>query len=305
MRPLVSIGLPTFNRARFLKETLPTILAQRYEPLEILISDNASTDDTEALGRMMEAADSRIRYLRQSENIGLYPNHNALIEESHGEYLCFFHDDDEYAPTILREEVSFLMDHPDAGVVTEEIDATIARVAGECHLYDMPLFVEPLSYSINADVKADSAEFAADRPRIVRETARRLSQLGIDVLKLEFPVNVAYEPDEKAWQTACEAVSEASAVPWTLLSAGVNFDAYVRQVTIACQSGASGLVGGRAIWKESIALTQQERAAFLMNEGVRRFDQLREIVESSARPWTDFYTPPVYGENWYEAYRSE
>lgn len=195
--------------------------------------------------------------------------------------------------------------HPDAGLVTEEIDATIARIAGECHLYDMALFVEPLSYSINADIKADSAEFAADRPRIVRETARRLSHLGIDVLKMEFPVNVAYEPDEKAWQTACEAVSKASVVPWTLLSAGVDFNAYVRQVTIACQSGASGLVGGRAIWKESIALTQEERASFLLNEGRRRLDQLREIVESSARPWTDFYTPAVYGENWYEAYRTE
>lgn len=195
--------------------------------------------------------------------------------------------------------------HPNAGAVTNEIDATIARIADECHDQDIPLFVEPLSYSIDAEIKADSPEFAEERPRIVRDTAYRISRLGVDILKMEFPVNVTYKTDMAVWEAACKAVSEASLVPWTLLSAGVDFDTYTRQVTIACQSGASGFVGGRAIWKEAIATTAEARAAFLKDEGRRRVDILRQIVERDARPWTDFYAPPINAENWHEAYRAE
>ncbi len=195
--------------------------------------------------------------------------------------------------------------HPDAGAITDEIDATIERVAADCRYQDIPLFVEPLSYSIDAEVRADSADFAADRPRIVRDTAYRISRLGVDILKMEFPVNAAYQADESVWAETCKAVSEASLVPWTLLSAGVDFETYTRQVIIACQNGASGFVGGRAIWKEAIAKTSEARAAFLRDEGVRRIGILREIVERESRSWTDFYSPPRSVENWHETYRAE
>lgn len=192
--------------------------------------------------------------------------------------------------------------HPDAGAVTDDVEATVARIATECKVNDIPLFVEPLSYSIDENVKSDSAEFAAERPRIVIETARRLSRAGADVLKMEFPVNIAYESDESVWRSACEALTEASTVPWTLLSAGVDFPKYARQVAVACECGASGFVGGRAIWREAITMTPEARLAFLADEGARRVDHLREIVERSARQWTDIYAPQSYGENWFEAY---
>ena len=192
--------------------------------------------------------------------------------------------------------------HPFAGAVTDDVDATVMRIAAECQTHDIPLFVEPLSYSIDENVKMDSAAFAAERPRIVIETARRLSRLGIDALKMEFPVDSVHEPDESVWRKACEALTEASATPWTLLSAGVGFQAYARQVTIACESGASGFVGGRAIWREAIAMTAEARRDFLADTGLRRVDHLREIVERSARRWTDVFAPTPYGENWYETY---
>ena len=192
--------------------------------------------------------------------------------------------------------------HPDAEEAAAEIDATVTRIAADCRLHDLPLFVEPLSYSIDESVRSDSPEFAVQRPRIVIETARRLSRLGVDVLKMEFPLNVAHEADETKWREACEALSEASIVPWTLLSAGVDFPTYTRQVAIACESGASGFVGGRAIWKEAINMTAEQRASFLADEGTRRVEQLRTLVERVARPWTDFYSPLSFGENWYEAY---
>jgi tagatose 1,6-diphosphate aldolase len=192
--------------------------------------------------------------------------------------------------------------HPDAGKITDEVDATIRHIADVCHEQDLALFIEPLSYSIDDAVSTNSAEFAAERPRLVCETARRLSHLGADVLKLEFPTNIAFEPDENVWRRDCEAVSKASAVPWTLLSAGVDFPAFARQVEIACTSGASGFVGGRAIWKEAIPMTLDTRAEFLRDEGWRRLDHLGEIVERTARPWTDFYAPVAFGEDWYDAY---
>ncbi len=194
--------------------------------------------------------------------------------------------------------------HPDAGAVSEGIEATVTQVIAACREHDLPLFVEPLGYSIDPAVPTNSAAFAAERPRIVRETARRLSELGVDVLKLEFPVNIAFEHDPNAWRRACEAVSEAVSVPWTLLSAGVDFADFAQQVEVACQSGASGFVGGRAIWKEAVTMTTEQRAAFLPDEGARRLDRLREIVDRFGRRFTDFYAPMRFGESWYDAYRA-
>lgn len=121
-RPLVSICVPTYNRADFLRGSLATIAAQTYAPLEILISDNASTDETESICRELAARDPRVRYVRQPANIGLYQNHNFCIEESRGEYLGFCHDDDRYAPTVVAENAAVLDAHPSVGVVCSDWD---------------------------------------------------------------------------------------------------------------------------------------------------------------------------------------
>ncbi len=192
--------------------------------------------------------------------------------------------------------------HPEAGALAADIEQTIQMVADQCREHDLPLFVEPLAYSIDPALPLKSESFAAQLPRIVRETARRLGGLGVDVLKMEFPVNVAFNQDEVAWQAACEAISEVSPVPWALLSAGVNFDTFERQVRVACRAGASGILGGRAIWKECIAMSSADRAAFLSGTALDRLNRLRTIVETDGRPWTDFYTPAPNREGWYEEY---
>lgn len=118
--PLVSICVPTCNRAHYLRESLATICAQDYEPLEIVISDNGSTDETEKICRAVAERDACVRYSRQPTNIGLYQNHNFLIEASRGEFLGFFHDDDQYTPTIISEYVRFLQAHPEVGLVCSD-----------------------------------------------------------------------------------------------------------------------------------------------------------------------------------------
>lgn len=195
--------------------------------------------------------------------------------------------------------------HPDTGAVAENIEATIQQVANDCITHDIALFVEPLMYSPDPAVPHDSAAFAEQRPAIVRETARRLSQLGADVLKLEFPVDVKREPDQDKWRAACEDISRVCDVPWVLLSAGVDFEVFAQQVQVVCQSGASGFLGGRAIWKEAVVMPQADQAQFLLSTGVQRVQTLRQITEQYGKPWTDHFAPPVTDENWFLTYAKD
>jgi GT2 family glycosyltransferase len=78
-RPRVSIGVPVFNGARHLASCLDSLLAQTYDDLEIVVSDNASTDDTAAICSAYSRHDERIRYIRQQRNIGAAANYNSLV----------------------------------------------------------------------------------------------------------------------------------------------------------------------------------------------------------------------------------
>lgn len=128
--PLVSICVPTYNRAAALRKGLADIRRQTYTPLEILISDNHSQDETEEVCREAARADSRIRYVRQTQNLGLYGNHNFCIEASRGEYLSFFHDHDERDPNLVSTFVNFLQQHPEMGVVSS--DWELIDESGQC-----------------------------------------------------------------------------------------------------------------------------------------------------------------------------
>lgn len=194
--------------------------------------------------------------------------------------------------------------HPGAGTLAEEIEALVATICKQCHDHDLPLFLEPISYSLDANVEKSSAEFAEQRPEIVRETAQRLNRLQPDVLKLEFPVDVDFDSDQNNWRAACEAVSAACDVPWVLLSAGVDYDVFEPQVRVACQSGASGFLAGRAIWKESIPMTATDRQGFLAATGMGadRLKRLTELTDQYGRPWTDFYQHVTPAEGWYNSY---
>ena len=191
--------------------------------------------------------------------------------------------------------------HPDSGDLADELEALIRKVVADCHTWDLPVFLEPMSYSLDAAVSKDSREFAQQRAAVVIETARRLSRTGADVLKMEFPLDIQFDQDKTAWRSACLALSEASAAPWVLLSAGVDFEQFKPQVEAACSAGASGFLAGRAIWKEAAVMSPAERAAFLRDVARDRLRQLLQIT-ADARPWTDFYAPPEVAELWYERY---
>lgn len=194
--------------------------------------------------------------------------------------------------------------HPDTGALAEEIEMVCARVIMECHAADLPVFLEPMSYSIDTAYEKETADYAATRQHVLVETARRLGALNPDVLKLEFPVDVAFETDRAVWRSSCAALSAASPVPWVLLSAGVDFETFTEQTQIACEAGASGWLAGRAIWKEAVTMSDTDRARFLENVAAMRIDRLLAITKAHARPWTDFYQLPPQNSEWYKAYRA-
>ncbi|MEO8609333.1 MAG: tagatose 1,6-diphosphate aldolase [Chloroflexota bacterium] len=188
--------------------------------------------------------------------------------------------------------------HPDVPSAAG-IEALVRQVAAECDEHEIPLFLEPLSYSPDPARKKLSPD---ERKYVVLESARRLTPLGVDILKAEFPLDTVIETDEVRWLEACQQLSAASVVPWVLLSAGVDFDTYLRQVIVACHAGASGVAAGRAVWKEATTVTGEGRQNMLMGTSRRRMERLTEVCDALARPWTDFFNTPDIEENWYAAY---
>jgi Glycosyl transferase family 2 len=106
--PRVSIGLPVYNGDNYLAETLDSILAQTFPDFELIISDNASTDRTEAICRQYAAQDHRIRYVRNPSNLGAAKNYNHAFELARGEYFKWNGHDDPLAPLFLERCVEVL-----------------------------------------------------------------------------------------------------------------------------------------------------------------------------------------------------
>ena len=185
--------------------------------------------------------------------------------------------------------------------------AVTRQVAEDCRRADIPFLLEPIAYAMD-ERDRDPAAFAQRKTDLVVESARQLTGLGLDVLKAEFPADMGYEKDEGRLRAACERLNEATQVPWILLSAGVTFEDFARQVQIACQAGASGFLGGRAIWEEAAHLPDaRERRQWLGTVGAERVRSLRDIAASFGRPWWRKWGDKVselveVPTGWYQAY---
>ena len=177
--------------------------------------------------------------------------------------------------------------HPEADSA-REVEALVTSIAEDCAREEVPLYLEPLAFTPDSPSKPLPSELLK---QAVVETARRLVPLGVDVLKAEFPLNVAEQPDEIAWQDACLELTEACAVPWVLLSGGVPWNVFLRQAEIACNSGASGVMAGRVFWKEAVAMDRPARQVFLAQDAANRLGRLRAICDISARPLQQLLQP--------------
>jgi tagatose 1,6-diphosphate aldolase len=190
--------------------------------------------------------------------------------------------------------------HPDAANAVGQ-ERLVAEVVDECRALDLALFVEPLSFSLVAGERLSGEA----RRRVVVETARRLSAIGGDILKAEFPYDAAVG-DRDAWRDACQELDAASAVPWVLLSGGVDEATFEAQVETACLAGASGVLVGRSVWAEAATMAPEARDSFLMSTGRERLGRLVRLVDRVGRPWPSrpgrLHDTPPPGDGWYRDY---
>lgn len=115
--PLVSIGIPTYRRPALLQRALGSAQAQTHTHLEIIVSDNASGDETAAICRAAAAEDSRVRYLCHPSNIGPTANFNGLFAACAGEFVMMLADDDWLEPAYVEQCLKVLLVRPDVVLV--------------------------------------------------------------------------------------------------------------------------------------------------------------------------------------------
>lgn len=148
--PRVTVFVPTYNRAKWLRLTIETVLAQTYRDFRLVVSDNASTDDTTEVVRSF--TDDRLSYRRHSHNVGLLENHNSCLRSVDTEYALILPDDDLLHEDHLASAVGVLDAHPSVGFVHSAFD--VIGSAGQ-----------PLSkgvdwtYGLTADTVETSSEF--------------------------------------------------------------------------------------------------------------------------------------------------
>lgn len=106
--PRLTIGVPVFNGGKFLAETLNSLLGQSFGDFELIVSDNASTDETEEIGRAFVEMDRRVRYHRNPVNLGLSMNYNGLFAMARGELFKWATADDVCLPRYVEKCVEAL-----------------------------------------------------------------------------------------------------------------------------------------------------------------------------------------------------
>ena len=193
----------------------------------------------------------------------------------------------------------------DAPEINEIKHAWVERIGSECAAVDVPFFLEFVGYEEGGDEK--TIGFARKKPEIVTQSMAEFSkpQYGVDVLKVEVPVNMAYVAGSKACKgdaaytrdQAKEYFRHSAAAakkPFIYLSAGVSNDVFLETLELASETGAnfSGVLCGRATWKDAIPVYAQrgEKALedWLGNQGVKNIQNVNSRLKE-AKPWFAFY----------------
>ena len=186
--------------------------------------------------------------------------------------------------------------------------AFVERIGAECYAYDIPFFLEVVSYSDSIGDERSQA-FAQAKPEKVRKLTREFSRAryAVDVLKLEIPVNMrfveALEPDhsgpfaytrEEAKQYFRDVAAEAR-VPFIYLSAGVSNELFLASLALANEAGVeyAGVLCGRATWQDGIPVYMKGGAqalhSWLEHEGRQNIEALNAVLRNGAQPWWTLY----------------
>jgi tagatose 1,6-diphosphate aldolase len=163
----------------------------------------------------------------------------------------------------------------------------VQQIHEDCKKHDILMLLETVAFPFGGE-KKDSESFLKRKANTVIESARQLSRF-CDIYKAEFPGSHKRD-SAKQLEENLKALNAASERPWVLLSAGVDFPEYKEQVGMAMAAGASGVLGGRAFWKEYFLQDGQEaREKWAASESVNRVKQIHDIVLSKGVPWFKRY----------------
>ncbi|HEL0568088.1 TPA: tagatose-bisphosphate aldolase [Streptococcus equi subsp. zooepidemicus] len=186
--------------------------------------------------------------------------------------------------------------------INQQKQAYIERIGSECQVEEIPFFLEVLTYD-EAITDNQSVAFAKLKAHKVNEAMKVFSaeRFGVDVLKVEVPVNMAYVEGfaegevvyskEEAMQ-AFRDQEAASHLPYIYLSAGVSASLFQETLVFAAEAGArfNGVLCGRATWSGAVAVYMSEGEAaarqWLRTEGFQNIDRLNQVLEKTASPWT-------------------
>ncbi len=187
--------------------------------------------------------------------------------------------------------------HPYMPNAAEQRDS-VKQSVEHCAEQDIPFFLEPIVCAPDESKTMSNDE----RRDVIIQNAELFSTMGIDVLKTEFPIDVAKESDQAKWETALRDLDSVCRVPWALLSAGTDYPTFKRQVELACRAGASGVMVGRAVWAEAVTAAGAARDRFLREIARKRMDELAAICAAHAHPWIERVTAPDLSPGWYQRY---
>jgi glycosyltransferase involved in cell wall biosynthesis len=119
--PKVSIGMPVFNGATYIQQAINSLISQSFSNFELIISDNASTDETQAICKKFAKLDDRIKYIRQTENLGAINNFRLVLNEAEGEYFMWAAADDFQETDFVRLLVDTLDEHKNLVCVMTDV----------------------------------------------------------------------------------------------------------------------------------------------------------------------------------------
>jgi glycosyltransferase involved in cell wall biosynthesis len=186
--PAVSIAIPTFNRATTLERAVRSALGQTHPDLEVVVSDNASTDGTGELLARLTASDPRLRTVRQDVNRGMVANLNAALALGRGEHIMLLSDDDWLAPRCVESTLAALREHPGAvsalGRVTYMRDGQPVPAGGARELLrsDGESRVREYFAAVDAD-HGNSWLYGLTPRELVRSLSPMRNVLGFDWLR--------------------------------------------------------------------------------------------------------------------------
>lgn len=109
MRELVSIVMPSYNTAKYIEETLNSVLKQTYSNWELIIVDDCSSDNTDEIVAKFD--DKRIIYLKNDKNFGAAMSRNRALKEANGKYIAFLDSDDLWMPDKLEKQIQYMKEH--------------------------------------------------------------------------------------------------------------------------------------------------------------------------------------------------